>query len=122
MVSSGGVVTIRQQSDPSINNSGFDLSWDCNTVGVNNLDEQLVDYIVFPNPTTNIINIKSSTNSILKIEQLSLVNTIGQVVLQEQVQVDNTILQLNVNQLPKGLYFLTIISDNGEIIKKINIQ
>jgi len=29
---------------------------------------------------------------------------------------------LNVNQLPKGLYFLTIISDNGEIIKKINIQ
>lgn len=122
VVSSGGVVTIRQQSDFSINNSGFDLSWDCNTVGVNNLDEQLVDYIVFPNPTSNIINIKSSTNGLLKIKQLSLVNTIGQVVIQKQVQVDNTILQLNVNQLPKGLYFLTIISDNGEIIKKINIQ
>ncbi|MBI2281925.1 MAG: PKD domain-containing protein [Bacteroidetes bacterium] len=122
VISSGGTITIQQQSDVSISASGFELNWYCNTVGVNNLDEQLVDYIVFPNPTSNIINIKSSTNSILKIKQLSLVNTIGQVVLQEQVQVDNTILQLNVNQLPKGLYFLTIISDNGEIIKKINIQ
>ena len=122
MISSGGTITIQQQSDVSISALGFELNWYCNTVGLNNLDEQLVDYIVFPNPTSNIINIKSSTNSILKIKQLSLVNTIGQVVLQEQVQVDNTILQLNVNQLPKGLYFLTIISDNGEIIKKINIQ
>ena len=122
IVTSGGSVTIRQQSDPSINNSGFDLSWDCLTIGINKIEEATLDYIIFPNPTSNIINIKSSSNGILKIKQLSLVNTIGQVVLQKLVQVDNTIIQLNVNQLPKGLYFLTIVSDNGEIIKKINIQ
>lgn len=122
VVSSGGSITIRQQSDNSINASGFELNWYCNTVGINPKDEIETDYLVYPNPTSNIINIKSSNNSIIKIKQLSLVNTIGQVVMEKQVLEDSSILQLNVNHLPKGLYFIKIVSEKGEIIKKINIQ
>lgn len=122
VVSSGGSLTIKQQSDFTINASGFELNWSCNTVGTNDVDEISQDYIVYPNPTSDVINIKLSNNRIINAKQLTLVNTLGQVVMQKKVERENRLLQINVNHLPKGLYFLSIESEKSTLIKKINIQ
>ncbi len=122
IASSGGSITIKQQSDFSISGTGFELNWSCFTVSTNNLDKITDDYIIYPNPTSSFINIKLVNKNIMHIKQLSLFNTVGQMVLQKQVDDNTNMLNINIEKLPKGLYFLSLSSDNGEVIKKINIQ
>lgn len=69
---------------------------------------------VFPNPTLDVINIRSEQ----PIEELILRNTFGQIILSESFS-----KSLNVNNLASGVYYLSA-QNNGEIIgsQKIIIQ
>jgi len=72
---------------------------------------------LFPNPTNNILNIKSD-KSISKIE---IFNNQGQLI--KMVTAQNKELNISVNELPRGLYFIKInLTDGnswtGKLIKK----
>ncbi len=120
--SSGGSVTIRQKTGGSVDGPGFELNWNCNLVGISEFNNGSDDYVVYPNPTSNIINIKSTTENNLNITEILLINTMGQVVIQKQLKSTNNFLQINVEHLPKGIYFLNIRTNKDAVIKKINIQ
>ena len=118
--SSGGSITIRQKSDFSVSGSGFDVSWTC-TVGVNEYGNLSDNFIVYPNPTSELINIKVINENHVHIKTIYLMNALGQEVIQNN-DINGIPLQINVSQLPKGLYFLNILSEEGLVVKKINIQ
>lgn len=119
--SSGGSITLRQKSDFSINRPGFELDWSCLTTSITETENKLSDFEVYPNPATHIINIKSSDFKQNNIKRILLINTIGQVVKEQKLSgVSST--ELYIDNLPKGMYFLHIVSDKMEVTKKINIQ
>ncbi|MDH1884201.1 T9SS type A sorting domain-containing protein [Empedobacter falsenii] len=68
-----------------------------------------VEYSVFPNPTSDIINIETKG----KLSSSILYNMTGQKVLSTNEK------QLNISSLPKGTYVLKTIIDGNENTKKI---
>ena len=76
----------------------------CSTIGVEEkVDADLTE--IFPNPTNGLINI----NTEKLIEQVQVYNSLGELCL----VTDNSIL--NINKLPNGIYYLTILFKTGEI-------
>ncbi|MBL7909868.1 MAG: T9SS type A sorting domain-containing protein [Bacteroidia bacterium] len=69
---------------------------------------------IYPNPTSNNITI-SGVQNVTKIE---LINSIGQIVFTENsVNATNSVIDLN--QLPTGIYFVQLQTEQGSITKKI---
>lgn len=68
---------------------------------------------IFPNPTSNLLNIISSET----ISEIEIVNVIGQIVLQMDVNSDKAVC--NVSNLSNGMYFIRIYgNENGNIYTK----
>ncbi|PZU83167.1 MAG: hypothetical protein DI529_13070 [Chryseobacterium sp.] len=66
---------------------------------------------IFPNPTSDFINIKSDE----KIKSIKLYNASGSLVKTE----NNEFSRINVSNLPKGNYVISIETDSGIETKKI---
>jgi len=72
------------------------------------------NYSIYPNPTTGDIFINlTEVKAQLKA---TLTNSLGQVVFSEKFESKNTI-KLNI-KTPKGIYFLQLETENGDIITK----
>ena len=76
--------------------------------------EQFVD--VFPNPVSSALNIQSNE---LAIEQITLTNMAGQVI--ETKIVNNYQTELYMQNLPNGIYTLSIKTNKGFIHKKVSL-
>lgn len=63
---------------------------------------------VYPNPASKQVTVKHSE----KLEKVELFNAVGQKVLAQHMEGLNK-TSLNVESLPKGLYFITIYGSNG---------
>lgn len=74
--------------------------------------------LLYPNPTQNNVTIENKLNYILK--EIVVYNVLGQVLLQEKAQSDNK-HELNVNHLPAGLYNIKIVTDKGNVIRKLEL-
>lgn len=72
-----------------------------------------LEVLVFPNPTTGILNIQISDSSEYNIE---VFNLSGQLILKSQISRNTT---LNLNDLPKGVYFLRLYNIKSSIYRKI---
>lgn len=71
---------------------------------------------IFPNPAYDILNIDVAIlngNS----SKLKILNSLGQIVREEKIQ--NSKSQINVSQLPIGIYYLKIQNDTQTITRKI---
>lgn len=79
-------------------------------LGINEIKNQEEAILIYPNPTKDIINIETKEN--LKPLQITLYNTLGKEVIKKNL----TTNQINISNLPQGLYLLKIISQ-GKIIK-----
>ena len=81
----------------------------------NGVEETSVSEIsIFPNPTNDILNITSSET----ISEIEIVNVMGQIVLQMDVNSDNA--ACNVSNLSNGMYFVRIMGseNNNMSVKK----
>uniref|UniRef100_UPI00404A6C8E T9SS type A sorting domain-containing protein n=1 Tax=Gelidibacter sp. TaxID=2018083 RepID=UPI00404A6C8E len=86
-------------------------TYDSSMATLSNSDITLENnFKIYPNPTSNIINISSST----PIKAIEMYNILGKQVL----KVANN-HQIDVSSLNSGVYFIKIYSDKGEITKKI---
>lgn len=77
-----------------------------NTAGIDNATG--LHFNIFPNPTSDIINIKWIENC-----NLSIFNTLGQIILQA-----NNTKTIDVSSLPKGVYLIKIFDGENSSIKK----
>lgn len=69
------------------------------------------DLIIYPNPTKDILNINKN------VSEIEIYDELGMIINQYSV-VNNQIL---VNDLPKGLYLIKLLVDNGVVYRKILI-
>lgn len=70
-------------------------------VGIDELDEEN-NFDIYPNPTNSILNIKSH-NQQLQNTTIEIKNTLGQI-----VYFDVYAPQINISDLPSGIYFITL--------------
>ena len=111
----GGTDSTRLSNWLDPNNTG-DITTDTLSITANINDfSSLENVIIFPNPTTGIINIDSNYLSLSNFKY-SLINILGQEVLK-----GNLTNQLNISNLEQNIYFLKITNtvNNNHLIKKI---
>ena len=70
---------------------------------------------IFPNPTSNILNIKTS----LRIESVKLFGLAGQEIRNIKASIDNSSATLNMNKLSTGFYFIEIQSGTTKSMHKV---
>lgn len=87
----------------------FSFGADC-TLGIN--DNALSQILLFPNPTTGIINIQVPNG--LEIKSAVLYDVLGKAVTSPIVN-----NQINISQLSKGIYILNLETSEGILTKKI---
>ena len=83
--------------------------------GIKELNE--IDISVFPNPSSYQLNIKM--NTIMQDAELKLTALDGRIVIHEIIN-GNT--SLDLSDLSKGTYILNIITEKGQVSKKILIE
>ncbi|MDN3666216.1 S8 family serine peptidase [Algibacter miyuki] len=78
--------------------------------------------VVWPNPTKEKLNIKFNSSSEKNI--IKLYNALGQSVYQDMIVSSLSVIEqsINVQNIPKGIYFLNITSGNVTSNKKIIIE
>jgi aminopeptidase N len=74
------------------------------------LEQQIA---LYPNPTTGNVKIENA-NQIL-IKSITVYNEIGQKVLQE----DNPVSSISLSELNTGIYTVKLITDKGNLVKKV---
>ncbi|HEY1044889.1 MAG TPA: T9SS type A sorting domain-containing protein, partial [Bacteroidia bacterium] len=73
--------------------------------------------IVFPNPATETIFLKTDAIGILK-----LYNTFGQVVLNQNIDASTNDAGISLQDISKGIYFIEFTTDEGIFTEKILIE
>ena len=92
------------------------------TTNVADLSISKINFAVFPNPVNGFIRFKAShiPGDTCKI---ILKNSLGQNIIEEKHTVENNSIdsQLNVFGLPRGIYFIEIISGNENQVSKVQL-
>ena len=103
------------QADCGSSTSGWIGPVEGCTVGIP--ENPSIDFNIFPNPSDGIVNISSASTD---INQVNVINLIGEVVKSYQNTTSNQNISLNLNFLSKGSYFLEVRNNDGyKGIKKI---
>lgn len=90
-------------------------STNCNTLDVNDL--KLENISLYPNPTNGLMYINN-----LILEKVSIYDTLGREVKRETFINNNSNNTLDLSNLPKGIYYIYLLSKEGTAIKKIIID
>jgi len=95
------------------------------TVGIaeNTANNAVDNSSIFPNPATNNVTVKVNLVNTSKV-QIEVLNTVGQVVrtIQSQGQTGSNSINVELNGLSSGIYFVTIKVDNAVSTKKLVIE
>lgn len=81
---------------------------------VTSVSETSQQVSIYPNPTSGSVTIKAEG-----MRQLTVVNTMGQVLMRSEVSLDE--ISLDLSAFGNGMYMVTITTDKGAIVKKINV-
>ena len=69
--------------------------------------------MIYPNPTNGNLNINAEA-----MRRVTIVNALGQVVYDQEVVGDNTIIDMAQYQI--GVYMVRITTDNGVAVKRVS--
>ncbi len=83
----------------------------CNPIGIDEVDNNALDFVIYPNPARNEFTI--SVTGQLKIYDLT-----GRTV----IQIPNCQLSIVNCQLPSGVYFVKLTAGNKTAVKKLAVQ
>ena len=68
---------------------------------------------IYPNPFSNILNLSSLGGK--NIQQVKIVNNLGQEVYSKSLQNSSPTAVISVNEFAKGMYFVFITDETGEV-------
>ena len=87
----------------------------------NNLLSDEIELNIFPNPTTDFINLSFKSNSDYR---WVMYNELGSIVNQSRTKKSNgkTVELINTSDLKSGIYFMSIIIDGNAITKEFLIN
>lgn len=75
------------------------------------------DLRLFPNPSSDMLNIESSTT---KINSVYIYNVLGELVYSEEI--NNNAISINTTKFPKGLYLVKISKEDKIVSEKLIIE
>jgi hypothetical protein len=78
-------------------------------------DPQWLHPQLYPNPATSVITLDMAYDSRWIGKMIQVMNLQGQTVM--QVQITSKILQIDINKLQAGIYFLAAKREDGESMK-----
>lgn len=100
-----GTINAYSQNNPTANNVNF--------ATLNTKDFELAQVSIYPNPTSDIINIKTN----MQLTKVELFDILGKRVLDTKAT-----KQLNIEQFKAGVYFLKMHAGTTTLTKKIIIE
>lgn len=77
-------------------------------------ENEIVTISIYPNPAHDIIFV--GTNNDLPVQNIQLYNIAGQLVMTSNE------LEINVSELPEGVYFVTVFTENQKFVERIIIE
>lgn len=77
-------------------------------------DKQKQEIILAPNPTNDVIRISSNVEI---INSISIINSYGKTI--NEVQINDLSLEVNLKDLPAGMYYVLLNTDSGRVSKQI---
>ncbi|MFA5620482.1 MAG: T9SS type A sorting domain-containing protein [Weeksellaceae bacterium] len=110
---STGAITVKFESSRSLNLYGWEGSVDCGLLNTVEMEDN-AGVSVYPNPTTDVLNIISQKEN---IESVKLTDALGRNVMTKSLSERST--QLSIGHLPKGVYILTIKLKEQTVNKKV---
>ena len=81
---------------------------------VTSVEELTAEIAIYPNPTSNVINIAAEG---LNVERVELANVDGQIVSSEEVA--SNMITVSLEGQPAGMYFVRIYTANEVIVRKV---
>ena len=75
----------------------------------NDFEEQIIDVKLYPNPTSNILNIKGNNQ---QIQQIEIYDMLGKQILKSNLS------EISVSHLKSGIYILKAKTTFGEVVKR----
>jgi hypothetical protein len=105
---------LQNTTDKTILNMAKSTSNKTSNTGIKSIHDLGVK--VYPIPANNYLTIEQSSNV---NTQISLINILGEVVLNKQI---NYTENIDLSGLSKGIYFLSLENSNGKAIQKIIIK
>ena len=99
-------------TDPGDGSGTYSSELDCNMAcSLNFIEDKLLELIIYPNPTSNVLRIESNYSS------LNIVNIFGEIVLTKS----NSERIIDLNKLKPGTYFAYINIENMITIRRFTI-
>ena len=111
------VLKIYERNNEAGNYVQFTYKYDANYVGINDVNKSSIS--IFPNPANDFININIPDN--IKNPEILISNIIGKTIFKNVS--DSSKNNINIKNLPSGIYFVSVISngiviDTEKLIKK----
>ena len=114
------IYKIQNNRNPFIDHPEYaDSIFSCTLASIKNVSEPQFNFSIFPNPGTDKVTLVFSDN--VSKANLHVYNNLGEEVLVQTIQ-NNNGLQLNVNNLAKGIYIVRLNSGNYTIQKKLLVE
>lgn len=122
-IDAGGVLSAVTNGTVTVTATANDASGISNAVVVTISGQQMTSVLildakkilVYPNPTSDVINIELSEN--FEMHALVLYSVVGKEVM--SVSTSTAIAQLDIQHLKKGIYYLKVVNRNGAFTKTI---
>ena len=92
-------------------------------VNISEIDLDIDDLQIFPNPSKDFFNIKF--NTVVKNDfKMSIINSVGESIFVENIQnhIGEYHNSISFKKNPKGIYFLVIQTKDGKVKKKLILQ
>jgi hypothetical protein len=115
------VVLSQTDSDGNTLGSGFTSGATLTTVSIKEPDASLLDLKVFPNPTSDLVNIQINHSSIDHIV-LTITDIEGKEVYKGQYAALSNLIGINTASYATGSYLLTMKNLNNEVLGTFKIM
>lgn len=93
-------------------------STDCSTISIEENINKKYEMQIYPNPTNNLVTVQLAelpSNGMVNIKDV-----LGKTLLQQKITSINT--EINVNHLPKGIYYVELVDDSYQYAKKLVVN
>ena len=87
-----------------------------NDDGMLGADRDMVDIVVYPNPTKDIVNVQCTMNNV-QLEGIEVIDVYGKVVRNVVGANNDSPTQINVFGLASGMYFVRVTTNEGVVTK-----
>ncbi|OFX27774.1 MAG: hypothetical protein A2033_14940 [Bacteroidetes bacterium GWA2_31_9] len=114
------VYGIQNNRNPFIDHPEYvEMVW--NTIlGIQNHNENVYSFKLFPNPTTDNVNISINSKIDFSSAKINIYNNLGQKVSNSIIQEKNS--KIDVSYLPKGFYLVSITIDDANYFERLFIE